>query len=196
MARRSVTELYQAARAAGLNPARAAIAAAIALAESSGDDKAVGDVSLQTNTWGPSVGAWQIRTIKSQTGTGSDRDISALQGNLPRQAQAMVNISGGGANWTPWTVYNTGKYQQYLNQANAAAGGDPTAAGGVPLTPQLVPVGLAADTADKARDLLLKLAFAGVGTVLVVVGLYKAVGGTAALKKAAKQTPGVNALVS
>lgn len=196
MARRSVTELYQAARQAGLNPARAVIAAAIALAESSGDDKAVGDVALQNNTWGPSVGAWQIRTLKAETGRGTDRDISALQGNLERQAQAMVHISSAGANWTPWTVYNTGKYQQYLNQANAAAGGDPTAAGGVPNTPQLVQTGLVSETAGKARGLLLKLAFAGAGVALVVVGLYKAVGGTDAVKKAAKQTPGLNVLAS
>lgn len=194
MARRSVTELYQAARAAGLTPARAVMAAAIALAESSGNDQAVGDVGLQNNTWGPSVGAWQIRTLKAETGTGSDRDVSALQGNLARQAQAMVHISGGGANWTPWTVYNTGAYQQYLNQANAAAGGAADVAGGVPYSPQLAQVGLVSDTADKAKGLLVKLAFAAAGAAIVVVGLYKAAGGTERVKAAARQTPGLNVL--
>lgn len=176
MSRRSASEVYAAARAAGLSAAQAVIATAIAAAESSFNDTAVGDTSLETNVWGPSVGVWQVRTLKSATGTGSDRDITALQGNLARQAQAMRNLSGGGTNWSPWTVYKSGAYARYLNQATAAAG----AAGAVPTGLQMQNTGILSNTLSStiapARNLLLKLAVIGAGATLAVIGLYKAFG--------------------
>lgn len=42
--------------------------------------------------------------------------------NLADPAQnvrAMVELSGGGANLRPWTVYTSGKYRQYLAEAQA-----------------------------------------------------------------------------
>jgi hypothetical protein len=121
MARRTATEIYQLARSAGLSVPQAVIAVAIGLAESSGDDTAIGDLGLQTDVWGPSVGIWQIRTLKAETGTGSNRDINALKGKPERQAQAMLAISRQGSDWSPWTVYNKGIYQNFLGQAQDAA---------------------------------------------------------------------------
>lgn len=176
MTRRTPADIYAAARAAGLSSAQAVLATAIGLGESSGDDTAVGDTNLQNNTWGPSVGIWQIRTLKAQTGTGSDRDISALQGNIARQAQAMWNISNHGQTWTPWTVYNTGAYRKFMTQSEAGA----TGGGTTPIAASnasLPGVGGIGDTLNKAvkpaRDLSVKLMAGALGLALVGVGVYK-----------------------
>jgi hypothetical protein len=178
VARRNASDIYAAARAAGLSAAQAITATAIALAESAGDDAALGDTNLVTSTWGPSVGAWQVRTLRAETGTGQDRDIAALQsGGLARQAQAMADISGGGTNWSPWSVYASGAYQRYLGQAQAAAG-----ASGVQLLGN--PTGAATtdpnDTAGRAisqaKGILLKLAAGVFGLALLGLGLNTALG--------------------
>lgn len=174
--RRTATDIYNYARAAGLSVADSVIAVAVALAESSGDDDVLGDVHLQTSVWGPSVGIWQIRTLKAETGQGTDRDINALKGNPARQAQAMANISKQGKNWSPWTVYNTGSYEQYLGQAqNAAKGvGDTTA----PIS-YTVPVPTAGKVLSGVKTLGLQLTGAALGLVLIGGGLVLAISPTA-----------------
>jgi hypothetical protein len=86
----------------------------------------------------------------------------------------MVDISGGGANWSPWSVYSSGAYQRYLGQAQAAAGGDP----GTQLLAN--PTTTASDTAgravEQAKGILLKLAAGVFGLALLGVGLNTALG--------------------
>jgi hypothetical protein len=123
MTQRTAAELYRALRGAGFSVASAVTMTAIGLAESGGNDTAQGDLGLQTSTWGPSVGVWQVRTLKEQTGTGQDRDLAALNGNLDRQAKAAYAISSGGTNYSPWSVFTSGKYQQYLSQAESVSTG-------------------------------------------------------------------------
>lgn len=184
MTKRSPSEIYAAARTAGLSPPAAVISTAIALAESGGDDTNVGDQALEDATWGPSVGLWQVRTVKSQTGTGGDRDINALQGNVSRQALAMLHISSGGVNWGPWTTYTTGKYKQFLSTASLA-GGQPeqaaqsTAPGGGTVA---APASLLPDINQKfsdaigpVRNLLLKMTVVVLGLGLVGLGVARAV---------------------
>jgi hypothetical protein len=79
-------------------------AIAIALAESGGNPNATGDVALQNATWGPSLGLWQIRSVKAETGTGSVRDANQLK-NPSFNAKSMHSISSGGKNWSPWTTW-------------------------------------------------------------------------------------------
>jgi hypothetical protein len=169
-----------------LSSAAATIAVAVALAESGGDDTALGDLSLQNATWGPSVGVWQIRTYKSQTGTGGDRDAQALSGNLQRQALAMKNISSGGSNWTPWTTFTRGTYQQFMGQAGTVATGGTTT---VPAVNLLDPLNVAGQVENwiggqvnaavvPARNLVLKMALASMGLAVVAAGLIKMVGPT------------------
>lgn len=176
--KRTASDIYATARAAGLNSAQAVIATAIALGESGGDDTSVGDVSLQNSTWGPSVGLWQIRTLTAETGTGSDRDIRALQGNPARQALAMARISSGGTNWSPWTVYTRGVYTKFMGQATAAmSGGTPitgVSPAGLPSTPVDYATDAVSTAVDKSRELLIKLAFSGLGLVLVGAGVVLA----------------------
>lgn len=170
----TTADIYAAAVGAGLPSAAAVLATAVAMAESIStglDDTALGDRALENNTWGPSVGVWQIRTLKSETGTGRDRDISALTGNLRRQAQAMYNISSRGTNFTPWSVFNTGAYQQYNGQAHAAA------VGGTVSTsfPSTVQTGLGGDLLNQAiapaKSLAIKLMFGAVGLALAGAGV-------------------------
>ena len=65
-------EIYALARGAGLGHDPAVTATAIALGESGGDPGAVGDLTLQNATWGPSIGLWQVRSVKAEKGTGDD----------------------------------------------------------------------------------------------------------------------------
>jgi hypothetical protein len=176
VAKRTAGEIYAAARQAGLSAPSAVIATAIALAESGGDDRVLGDTTIQGGGWGPSVGVFQIRTRTEQYGTGGDRDLLALQGNLARQAVAMRNISAGGTNWAPWTVYTRGTYQDFLGQAQSAAAGAGADVTGV----QTVGLGdtaqdIAGAAVDSARRLLVKLGAAGLGVVLIGVGVVLAV---------------------
>lgn len=89
---------------AGLrNPARIAQAVAVAWAESSGNPAAKGDLHLTDSKWGPSVGLWQIRSLKAEKGKGTTRDEDALK-NPAHNAKSMMSISAGGSNWSPWSV--------------------------------------------------------------------------------------------
>ncbi|HEY1617586.1 MAG TPA: hypothetical protein VGG25_08210 [Streptosporangiaceae bacterium] len=81
---------------AGGSPARAQMAASIAMAESGGDR-----YSTDNNTNGTvDRGYWQINSVH---GALSTYDPAA-------NARAAVAISGDGSNWTPWVTYNTGAY--------------------------------------------------------------------------------------
>lgn len=104
--------IYQMLLSQGLSPTDAATLTAISGAESSYNPAAVGDVNLETSTWGPSVGLFQIRTLRAQTGKGGTRDINALQ-SIPDQVNAAVQI------WktqgpTAWTTYSSGAYKKHL----------------------------------------------------------------------------------
>lgn len=116
MAKRSPEYVYQLLTEAGFQPQQAAIMTAIAGAESGYRNDAVGDTTLENATWGPSYGLFQIRTLKAQTGTGGDRDIQNLRSDK-EQAEAAYRISRGGTDFSPWSVWNTGAYQKFLNAA-------------------------------------------------------------------------------
>lgn len=120
MSRVTPAQAYRLLRAAGLGRAAATTLTAIAGAESGYNPDAIGDVSLQDGTWGPSVGIWQVRTLKAQTGTGGVRDIAALRGNPQAQARAAAAIwrsSGPRA----WSAYTNGSYRRFSGAAGAAA---------------------------------------------------------------------------
>ena len=187
MAKRTASEIYASLRQAGFAAPRAVLMTAIALAESGGDDAAVGDVNLQTSTWGPSYGLYQIRTLKAQTGTGQDRDISALADSDVRQALAALHISDGGQDLTPWSVYTSGKYQQYLAQAQAAAGAD----AGVETTMVGTTTSVGGTISDfirGTRGAMISALFLGLGVALIVAGSVLAVRPAAQRANAATAT--------
>lgn len=96
------------------------LAVAIAGGESGWRPDAVGDVSLADDKWGPSIGLWQIRSLRAQTGTGQSRDANRLP-DPAFNARSMWEISGGGQSWGPWSVYTSGAYRQHLDVAGSAA---------------------------------------------------------------------------
>lgn len=204
MAVLTLAQTYALARGAGLSHDQAVIATAIAAAEHRGQSirtDALGDLSLQTSTWGPSVGPWQIRSLRAETGTGRSRDITRLT-EPTFNARSMYDISRGGRDWSPWSTYNDGLYRGHLSAA-AAAAGDQAAAGG-PTSPTypaavrptavfvgdnpfdvdldlpgvLGPLGGPLEGVLKAAGpLLLGALFVAGGAALVVAGLSRASGG-------------------
>ena len=109
----SQSAIYTLALESGLTPARAKVAAAIAMAESGGDPNA-------HNSKPPddSYGLWQINMIGS---LGPARrahfhltsDAQLLDPKM--NAAAMYSISIHGGNFSPWSTYTSGSYRKYLD---------------------------------------------------------------------------------
>lgn len=122
---------------AGFSGSVAVTAVAIVLAESDGETGSVGDVNLQTGTWGPSIGLFQIRSLNAQKGTGGQRDALANVDPATNAKNAYA-ISSNGRSFAPWSTYKTGAYVKFLNRAQlavanpgavSAASGGPAAGG-------------------------------------------------------------------
>lgn len=118
----SIGQTYNLLRAAGFTPAQAADMTAIAIAESGLRTDAIGDVNLENATYGPSVGLFQVRTVRAQSGTGGVRDQKALLASPATQAQAAYEISDGGRNFKPWSTWNHGSAEAQLAKVYAALG--------------------------------------------------------------------------
>jgi hypothetical protein len=103
----------------GCDESTAPTATAIAMAESGGSPGAQGDIGLMTDVWDWSAGLWQIRGLRDERGTGGLRDSIANQ-NAETNASAMYVISSGCTDWTPWSTYNSGVYEQFLAIATQA----------------------------------------------------------------------------
>lgn len=109
---------------AGFTADKVDVAQAIAQAESQGYEDAVGDTSLVTAKYGPSIGLFQIRSLRSpQTFGGLDamRYAYPLR-NRFYNAAAALQISKGGTDWTGWSTFtkdSTGvaPYEKFLGQA-------------------------------------------------------------------------------
>jgi hypothetical protein len=184
MATLSPAQIYTLALNAGLSSTTAAVATAVALAESGGRTDAQGDVGLQNATWGPSVGLWQIRSLKAEYGKGTPRDASMLT-NPDFNARAMASISNGGKNFKPWTTYTSGAYKKQIDKIGVSgiAGGLLGTMPGGDLVDIVTggAVGAASGAADAANGLLtgwagdamkigLYIVGAGACVALVVVG--------------------------
>lgn len=173
MARLTFPQAYAYARQAGFDPASAIIAVAIGMAESGLVTDSRGDVNKQGSYWGPSVGVMQIRTVKSETGSGQDRDISRLDDPLQNFISAY-NISSKGKDFSPWTTYEDGKYRDFLGQANTAAG---SSASATPATATSFLGGLSLDAlSGKAKTIAFGLLAVAAGGTLLILGGYRAVG--------------------
>lgn len=110
------------ATSAGLDHEVAIVATAIAWAESGLNPDAIGDEALANEKWGPSIGLWQIRSLRAHLGTGQERDAKRLRDPV-FNAQSMVTISSRGTDWTPWSVFRTGKHRQYIDRVRAVIQG-------------------------------------------------------------------------
>lgn len=96
------------------------VAQAVAQAESSGGyEDAVGDITLVTAKYGPSIGLFQIRSLRSpQTFTGVDlwRYAWPLR-NRWFNASAALAMSKGGTDWTPWSTFTSKAHEAFLGQS-------------------------------------------------------------------------------
>jgi Lysozyme like domain len=115
-------EIARHAASAGWSGNDLETAVAVALAESGGDSGLLGDVHLRNDTWGPSVGLWQIRSINEGHGNQFDQQHRNETANLDpatnaANAHAIYEQAGG---WRPWTVHRTGAYRDFLDRARRA----------------------------------------------------------------------------
>lgn len=95
----TLDELRAFARTLGF--AQPDVAAAVAMAESGGNARALGDQ-------GNSYGLWQINVpAHPEYDRGQLFDPTYNGG-------AALKISSGGTNWQPWTTYNTGAYLAFM----------------------------------------------------------------------------------
>jgi hypothetical protein len=83
----------------------APIAAAIAMAESSGNTNAESD----NPDGGTNVGPWQLDT----NGVGAGHSVSELKDPVTN-AQLAVKGSGDGRNWSDWATFASGTYRKFL----------------------------------------------------------------------------------
>lgn len=98
----------------------AAIAIAVALAESGGNTDAVGGPN-SNGTY--DYGLWQINSIHNPT----EREKHSAAANW----LTAWRIAGMGMSWTPWSTYKNGKYKQHLAAARTAwASAKPETIGG------------------------------------------------------------------
>jgi len=84
-------------------------AVAIALAESSGNPGAVGDLDI---TKGGSVGLWQINLRWHPEYTADSLKDPQVNANA-----AFAVYSAAGDSFTPWSTYKTGAYLAHMSQA-------------------------------------------------------------------------------
>lgn len=117
-------------RLAGWPEDKVDLGQAIATAEAGGKDAngiqfvysdAVGDLTLTNQVWGPSIGMFQIRAYRYPMTQYQSYDIWRWAYPLTKpfyNAQAALALSKNGTDFSPWSVFTSGSYQQYL-------GGDP-----------------------------------------------------------------------
>ncbi len=89
----------------GGSPGTAAVAAAIAEAESSGRTQ----VTSPNPDGGTNVGLWQLDT----KGAGAGHTVEQLQ-DPATNARVTIMKSANGSNWGPWETWHTGAYKKYL----------------------------------------------------------------------------------
>jgi hypothetical protein len=91
---------------------------------------AVGDVGLINEAWGPSVGWFQVRSLRDhRSGNAADLWRIAFALRHPDYcASAAWVISKGGTDFTPWSVYKHGTYVQFLDLDYELRTGHPRAA--------------------------------------------------------------------
>lgn len=124
MTLKTQAEVFALAKKAGFDDKNAEIASAIALAESLAmkdgkqyaDFSRVGDQHLANSKWGNSYGAFQIRSLKKDTGTGKFRDAKKLDNNPTFNTQAAYHVWKNEGGWKAWSTYTNGVYLGFLQQ--------------------------------------------------------------------------------
>ncbi|GAA4626004.1 hypothetical protein GCM10023196_032420 [Actinoallomurus vinaceus] len=123
----TAVQIAQTAKNNGFTGNGLVVSVAVALAESSGWTRAV----LVDSDCSRDRGLWQINSYWHS-------EVSDAQAFDPNgAAQAAYRISSSGNDWTPWTTYINGAYQQHMAEAQQAVnqiggGGGSTGCAGLP----------------------------------------------------------------
>lgn len=110
-----LTDLRTLLLIAGFPPDKIDVAQAVAMAESGGYSDAVGDLTLMDAKWGPSVGLFQVRSLRHPPSFGGAdlwRWAWPLRNPL-YNAQAAWAITNGG-DWSKWSTFTSGAYRAHL----------------------------------------------------------------------------------
>lgn len=134
----TMQQLVGLAKGAGFTEEQAVIMAAIAAAESSRNYAAFNGVAPDL-----SYGLWQINMINK---LGPDRRSKLKIASNDELFNPVINAKAAnlvfresGGKYTPWSVYTSGAYRQYLSEAQAARNAPPiTSFDGVQVTPPTV----------------------------------------------------------
>jgi hypothetical protein len=110
----SIPQLVALAQQAGFSGDSAAIAAAVAVAESGGNPRARNPISSAT-------GLWQI--MQSVHSVAHPTWTFAWLYVPQNNAHAAYVVSSGGHNWKPWVTYTSGAYLRFLPSARRVLGG-------------------------------------------------------------------------
>jgi Lysozyme like domain len=133
----NVNDISEIAAQAGFSGSDINVAAAIAMAESSGDPGNVGDRDLAPEN-GPSYGLWQINV-----GTKAHPEFASwnLLDPATNAAAAFRIYSRAGGSFHEWTTYTKGQFAKYLPASAAPVTID--AGTGAPIMPPIAPTAIA-----------------------------------------------------
>ncbi|MFE1837341.1 peptidoglycan-binding protein [Streptomyces sviceus] len=112
----SLPELRALATQAGFTGSDIKIAAAVAMAESKGDPVIIGDQLLVDDKWGPSIGLFQIRSLK-HPGQFSPPDTLRVAAKLkdPLYNAKTAKAIKDAHNWNQWSTFTSGAYKLYMD---------------------------------------------------------------------------------
>ncbi len=85
------------------------------------DATILGDLDLVDAKWGPSVGCFQIRSLKRpQDFSGDDRlRVRTKLLDALYNARTAYRISNGGRDWGAWSTFTAGLHRQYMDELDA-----------------------------------------------------------------------------
>jgi Lysozyme like domain len=107
----SASQIAEYASAAGFSGDDLVTAVAVALAESGGDPNAHGDTDLGSGTG--SFGLWQIYSDAHP----EYKPFTQLYDPRRNANAAYAIYKEAGSSFTPWSTYNGGEYEEYLDNA-------------------------------------------------------------------------------
>ncbi len=152
-------EVRRILRDLGVSKRDAKVGSAIAMCEApaygaataSADFALIGDIELADDTWGYSYGGFQIRSLRSQKGTGGWRDEDLLL--HPRfnckAAKAIHDDTG----WAAWSTFTSGQYKAYLQDLFPPAPNTYVVLAGDTVTGIAVKLGIAWDELARVNNL-------------------------------------------
>jgi peptidoglycan hydrolase-like protein with peptidoglycan-binding domain len=119
-------QVAAAARRAGFRGDDLVTAVAVSFAENGArNPAALGDTLITDDKWGPSIGLWQIRSLRNPTAwTGPDRLRDRTKLLDPQQNANVAFKVRAARGWAPWSTYTDGAYLRHLPEARAAVDAD------------------------------------------------------------------------